>query len=293
MGSYFSPFNLQELQSISRELEIPLDFLRDALDIDERSRHELEDDVKLIVLNSPLINETNKDNEAIYVTVPFGIVSTPDHILTITGFDNPLFERFVEGKVKKLDIYNEKLFILQLFEHNVYRFLECLKKLNMKRNIIEQELYDSPRNLELQQLLRIEKSLVYFVNTLSSNDLLKMKMKRTDFLSIRDDEELTDLFEDIIVDNSQALEMSNVYTNILSGTMDAYASMVSNNLNVFIQRLTIITIVLMVPTLVASFYGMNVKLPFMDGKFTFYGLIMISIIIGGLLVWFFKRKKVF
>jgi magnesium transporter len=287
------PFNLQELQNISRELEIPLDFLRDALDIDERSRHELEDDVKLIVLNSPLINETNKDNEAIYVTVPFGIVSTPDHILTITGFDNPLFERFVEGKVKKLDIHNEKLFILQLFEHNVYRFLECLKKLNMKRNIIEQELYDSPRNLELQQLLRIEKSLVYFVNTLSSNDLLKMKMKRTDFLSIRDDEELTDLFEDIIVDNSQALEMSNVYTNILSGTMDAYASMVSNNLNVFIQRLTIITIVLMVPTLVASFYGMNVKLPFMDGKFTFYGLIMISIIIGGLLVWFFKRKKVF
>ena len=143
-------------------------------------------------------------------------------------------------------------------------------------------------------MLRIEKSLVYFVNTLSSNELLKMKMKRTNFLRIDpEDEFLTDLFEDIIIDNSQALEMSNVYTNILSGTMEAYASIVSNNLNVFIQRLTVVTIILMVPTLVASFYGMNVPLPFKDSKYSFYFLLLFSILIGVLLVWFFRRKRLF
>ncbi len=163
-------------------------------------------------------------------------------------------------KVKNANTKDRKLFILQIFEQNVFHFLECLKKLNLKRNLIEQELYSSSRNKELQQLLRIEKSLVYFVNSLSANELLKMKMKRIDLLNIREMEQHTDLFEDIIIDNSQALEMSNVYTNILSGTMEAYASIVSNNMNIFIHRLTIITIILMVPTLVASFYGMNLEI---------------------------------
>ena len=120
-----------------------------------------------------------------------------------------------------------------------------------------------------------------------------MKMKRTDFLHIRDDEELSDLFEDIIIDNSQALEMSNVYTNILSGTMEAYASIISNNLNVFIQRLTIVTIILMVPTLVASFYGMNVDLPFDDINGAFYLILISSVVISLALVYFFRRKQLF
>ena len=115
------------------------------------------------------------------------------------------------------------------------------------------ELYDSSRNRELQQLLSIEKSLVYFINALNGNELLKMKMKRADFLSIRHDEDLWDLFEDIIIDNGQALEMANIYTNILNGTMDAYGSIISNNLNITIQRLTLITIVLTVPMVIASF----------------------------------------
>ena len=184
------------------------------------------------------------------------------------------------------------MFVLQLFEQTVFRFLECLKKLNLKRNLIEQELYNSSRNKELQELLRIEKSLVYFVNSLSSNELLKMKMKRTDLLKIREMEEHLDLFEDIIIDNSQALEMSNVYTNILSGTMEAYASIVSNNLNVFIQRLTIITIILMLPTLIASLFGMNVDIPFADSEYTFYFILVISIVLGLLMIWFLRRRKI-
>ena len=287
------PFEPGELEAFAESLDIPLDFLIDSLDIDERSRYEREDDVRLILVNTPIFNEVDKDNEALYITSPIGVVMTLDHVITISGMENPIIYKFLENRVKNFKPDDEQLFVLQIFEQNVLRFLECLKKLNLKRNIIEKELLDSSRNSELKQLLRIEKSLVYFVNSLSANELLKMKMKRTDFLRIRDDEDKSDLFEDIIIDNSQALEMSNVYSNILGGTMDAYASIISNNLNVFIQRLTIVTIILMVPTLVASFYGMNVALPLREAPGAFYYVLLFSIVISLALVWFFRRRKLF
>ena len=287
------PIVQSELDQLSQELNIPLDFLTDSLDIDERSRFEVEDGVRLILINTPILNESDKDNEAIYITSPIGIILVEDFVVTISGVNNPILQRFEENRVRNFRTDRDQLFVLKLFEQNVLRFLECLKKLNLKRNLIEQELYDSVRNAELKHLLRIEKSLVYFVNSLSANELLKMKMKRTDFLKIHHDEDLDDLFEDILIDNGQALEMSNVYTNILSGTMEAYASIISNNLNVFIQRLTIITIILMVPTLVASFYGMNVDLPFEKEHWAFYWILIISVVISGSLVWFFRRKKLF
>ena len=175
----------------------------------------------------------------------------------------------------------------------MFHYLRCLKQLNLKRNLIEQELYDSSRSKDLKELLSIEKSLVFFVNSLSSNELLKMKMKRTDFLRIQQDEDLTDFFEDIIIDNSQALEMANVYTNILNGTMDAYSSIISNNLNKVIQRLTLVTIILMVPTLVASFFGMNVPVPFEKTNSAFLFIIIVSAVISLLIVWYFQRKRMF
>ena len=289
------PFNQEELEEMSQEFDIPLDFLTDSLDIDERSRYEREEEVRLIVVNTPILNDGNSMSEAIYVTIPIGIILIPGHMVTITPQENPVLELFLENKVKNFDPSDEKRFVLQLLEQNVYRFLNCLKKLNLKRNLIEKELYDSSRNNDLRALLNIEKSLVYFVNTLSSNELLKMKMKRSDFLLIRDDEDMTDLFEDIIIDNSQALEMANVYTNILNGTMEAYASIISNNLNVVIQRLTLITIILMVPTLVASFYGMNVPVPFRTSESTasFYAILIFSLVISLLLAWWFRRKRLF
>ncbi len=286
------PFNIEELEGLSAKLHIPLDFLTDSLDIDERSRYEREDDILLIVINTPVINEKGSESGAIYITAPIGIILTEENIITITAVDNPIIQKFLENRVKHFNPLDRKMFVLQLFEQTVFRFLDCLKKLNLKRNLIEQELYNSSRNKELQDLLRIEKSLVYFVNSLSSNELLKMKMKRTDLLKIRDMEEHLDLFEDIIIDNSQALEMSNVYTNILSGTMEAYASIVSNNLNVFIQRLTIITIILMLPTLVASLFGMNVDLPFSNSKYTFYFILFISFFLGVLMIWFLRKRKI-
>ena len=287
------PFSQEELVAVSKKYEIPLDFLTDSLDIDERSRYEREDDVRLIVLNTPILNESVREDESIYITVPIGIILTIEHVITITAHPNPVLDLFLANKVKNFDPTDEQLFVLQIFEKNVLRFLSCLKSLNLKRNLIEKELYNSSRNRDLRRLLAIEKSLVYFLNTLSTNDLLKLKMKRTDFLHIQKDEDKMDLFEDIIIDNSQALEMSNVYTNILSGTMEAYASIISNNLNVVIQRLTLVTIILMVPTLIASFFGMNVPVPFKSeaSPVSFYSIIGISLVISLLLAWFFRWKK--
>ncbi|MEM6318256.1 MAG: magnesium transporter CorA family protein [Bacteroidota bacterium] len=288
------PFSQAELKEVSDKYDVPLDFLTDSLDVDERSRYEREDDLRLIVLNTPILNNKVREDESIYVTVPIGIILTLEHIITISAFENPVLDLFLENRIKNFDPADEQLFVLQIFEQNVYRFLSCLKSLNLKRNQIEKELADSLESSQLRQLLSIEKSLVYFVNTLSANDLLKLKMKRTDFLHIRPYEDKMDLFEDIIIDNSQALEMSNVYTNILSSTMDAYTSIISNNLNVVIQRLTLITIILMVPTLVASFYGMNVNVPFDEDKgstLAFFSIIGFSILISLALAWFFRRKK--
>ncbi len=286
-------FEKEELEDFAKTHSIPLDFLTDSLDIDERSRYEKEDDVKLILVNSAIRNIGGTENEAFFITHPIGIISTPDHIITVSSRDNMVIKKFLTGKVKNWDPIDDRGFVLKIFEHTVFDYLSCLKLLNTKRNSIEKELYDSSRNKELRQLLAIEKSLVYFVNSLSANELLKMKIKRTDFLGIREDEEKTDLFEDIIIDNSQALEMANVYTNILNGTMEAYASIISNNLNVVIQRLTLITIILMVPTLVASLYGMNVPIPFKDSQYSFYFIIIFSLVISLLLAWFFRRKRLF
>jgi magnesium transporter len=287
------PFTLEELEEIANQFEIPLDFLTDSLDVDERSRYEKEDDVRLILVNTAILNEAESENDAVYITAPIGIILTTDHVITISAYETPVLEMFIEGKVKNFDPSDDKLFVLQILEQNVYRFLNCLKKLNLKRNLIEQELLDSSRNKELKQLLSIEKSLVYFVNSLSSNELLKMKMKRSDYLKVGQDEEKNDLFEDILIDNSQALEMANIYTNILNGTMDAYGSIISNNLNIVMKRLTLITIVLMVPTLFASFYGMNIPLPFSESKFALLYIFTISMVVSILLIWYFQRKRLF
>ena len=232
------------------------------------------------------------ENEAYFMTVPIGIILTIEHIITISAFETPVLEKFLDNNVRDFNPADEKRFVLQMLEQNVYHFLSCLKTLNLRRNRIEKELLHSSRNAELKQLLSIEKSLVYFVNSLNANELLKMKMKRTDFLHINGDEDLTDLFEDIIIDNSQALSMSNVYTNILNGTMDAYSSIISNNLNVIIHRLTVITVVLMVPTLISSFLGMNLSsgLPH-DKPWAFYFAIGLTGVVTVLLYWLMSKRK--
>lgn len=288
------PFTPEELEEVAQQFDIPFDFLTDPLDIDERPRYERDEDKRLIILSSPILNPFEEDIDAIFITVPLGIVITPDHVITITSQENPVLNLFLDTKIKNFDPSDEQMFVLQILEQTVYRFLNCLKQLNQKRNLIEKELYHSSRNQELKNLLSIEKSLVYFVSSLSDNELLKMKMKRTDFLGVGKDEEKLEIFEDVIIDNNQAQQMANMYTNILNGTMDAYGSIISNNLNLTIKRLTIITIVLMVPTLVASFMGMNVVLPFAEhSNYAFFIILVISLVFTLILSWYFQRKNLF
>ena len=290
------PFSREELEDFSEKYLIPSDFLTDPLDIDERPRYERDEDVRLIIAATPLLNNSiDKDNQSIYLSVPIGIILTIEHIITISAYDNPVIEQFLNERVKNFDPKDEAKFILQILEQNVNRFLNSLKKINHKRNVIENELYESSRNIEIKQLLGIEKSLVYFVNALNANELLMMKMKRTDFLHIKEDEDLMDLLEDLVIDNSQALQMAKVYTDILGGTMDAYASIISNNLNIVMKRLTTITIVLMIPTLVASFFGMNVRIPYFDTDHSgaFWIILVVSLTLSLITVFAFRRRNFF
>lgn len=289
------PFAAEELAKLANDFDLPPDFLTDPLDIDERSRYEREDDARLIVINTPVLSASEGENDGIYITVPVGLILVDEHLITVTSTpDHPVLRLFTENKIRNIDPARRSHFVLRIFEQNVFRYLTCLKRLNVKRNLMEQELHESSQNRELKQLLSIEKSLVYFINALNGNELLKMKMKRTDFLSIRHDEDLTDLFEDIIIDNGQALEMANIYTTILSGTMSAFGSIISNNLNITIQRLTLITIILTVPMVIASFFGMNVTVPYEDGNLLpFLGIILLSITVSFAVIAYFRRKRMF
>jgi magnesium transporter len=166
-----------------------------------------------------------------------------------------------------------------------------LKEINHRRNLLEQKLYDANRNEQLLQLMRIQKSLVYFVTALRSNELLFMKLERTNFLGLNDDEK--EFLGDLIVDNAQALEMANIYTNILSSTLDAFASIIANNQNEVLKRLAVITIVLTFPVLIASLFGMNVPSGFENSRYAFYIVAFLSFTISLVVGWYFLRKRIF
>jgi len=288
----FPPHNKEELVELSNKFNIPLDFLTDSLDIEERARYEWEDDIRLIVINIPYKEEDEVENEdhSFFRTIPLGLVLTPTNVITISSKENNVIKKFLDNNVRNFQPENIPHFVLKIIEQTAVWYLEYLKRLNLKRNHLEKELYNSSRNRELKELLKIEKSLVYFLNSLKADELLLMKMKRMDFLKIKDNEHLLDYFEDTIIDYSQALDMANVHTNILGGIMDTYSTIISNNFNMFIRRLTYITIILEVPMLVASFYGMNVKLPFSDFKYMFVILLLISLSIGIALVMFITKR---
>ncbi|MBK8657610.1 MAG: magnesium transporter CorA family protein [Bacteroidetes bacterium] len=288
----YGPFATEETQKLSEQLSIDIDFITDSLDIDERSRYESDEGKDLIVLKTPVENTGISDSEALVITIPIGIVRTPDYLVTISAHPNPVIEHFINSPQKVFNPEDQEMAILLLFEKNVDVFQNFLRQLNNKRYAFEKALYNSSRNEDLTNLLNIQKGLIYFVTNLRSNELLMMKIQRSNFLKIHDEDRM-DYLRDIIVDNSQALEMSEMYSNILNGTMDTFASIISNNLNGVMKRLTSVTIVLMIPTLIASFYGMNVDLPYDHHPFAFVIVCSMSIILSSIMTWFFVKKKWF
>ncbi len=284
------PLKDEEFEELSEVLDIPIEFLRDSLDIDERPRYELADNVKFIVIKTPTENNSFNDSDAYYITIPICIILTHNHIVTVNSFDNGAIKKFLNS-FQKRHPDKRNMMVLKIFEKIVQNFLEYLKEINQKRNQYEQSLYDSNSNVDLLKLMRIQKSLVYFVTALRSNEMLMMKLERTNFLQLNEEER--EFLQDLIVDTSQALEMANIYTNILSSTMDAFASIISNNLNNVMKRLTSITIILSLPILVTSIYGMNVKIPGQDGAHAFYIPVIISLVVSILISGYFMKKKWF
>lgn len=284
------PLKQEEFMDLSAKLEIPVEFLADSLDIDERSRFELDDNVKLIVIKTPTENNSFNDSDAFYITIPICIILTHHQIVTVNSFDNGAIKKFL-NTFQNRHPDKKNMMVLKIFEKVTQTFMEHLKEINHRRNTLEQKLYDANRNEELLDLMRIQKSLVYFVTALRSNEMLLMKLQRTNFLGLTEEED--EFLKDLIVDTSQALEMANIYTNILSSTLDAFASVISNNQNQVMKRLTSITIMLQLPTLVASIYGMNVPIPYQYSKFAFYAPILVSLMLSLVIGFYFMRKKLF
>ncbi|MGB4931517.1 MAG: magnesium transporter CorA family protein, partial [Chitinophagales bacterium] len=292
----YPPFDHKRLATLSDAIDIPIDYLLDSIDINERSRFEQDDNVKLIVINTPIENdmENSIDNDAFYITIPIGIILTQDYNIIISSAQNKVIDWFFSIAIKHLSPSEKEMIVMKIFEKNVFYFIQYLAEMNKRRYLIEKELMHSSRNTELAKLLNIQKSLVYFVTDLRANELLMMKIQRTNFLGIKTDEEKNDYLSDIIIDSSQALEMATVYTNILNGTMDAFGSIISNNLNAVMKRLTSITIILMVPTLIASFYGMNFKnLPLENSNNGFFIIMFLSIFVSLVLYLLFRKIRWF
>lgn len=284
------PLSQEEFGKLSEELGIPSDFLSDTLDIDERAHYEMEDKVKLIIIKTPTKNFSFNESDAYYITIPISIILTHQQIITVNSFENEAIKRFLNS-FKNRSPEKRNMMALKIFEKVVMNFHDHLKEINHHRNALEQELYDSNRNAELLNLMRIQKSLVYFVTALRSNELLLMKLQRTNFLGLNEEEK--EFLDDLIVETSQALEMANIYTNILSSTLDAFASVISNNLNNVMKRLTSITIILSLPALVVGFYGMNVPIPYQNSYHAFYIPIILSLAISVIISWYFMKKKWF
>lgn len=284
------PLKQEEFLELSRTLDIPLDFLTDSLDIDERSRFEEEDNVKLVVIKTPTENNSFNESDAYYITIPICIILTHNQIVTVNSFDNGAIKKFL-NTFQNRHPDKKNMLVLKIFEKIIQAYMEFLKEINVRRNVLEQKLYAANRNEQLLQLMRIQKSLVYFVTALRSNELLLMKIERTNFMMLNEDEK--EFLNDLLVDNSQALEMANIYTNILSSTLDAFASIIANNQNEVLKRLSVITIVLTFPVLVASIYGMNVPIPYAASPYAFYIPVFLSLMISLVIGWFFLRKKIF
>jgi len=277
----------EELNFLAERFNIPFDFLTASLDMDEIARIEIEGDTTLIILKTPFFDETNLD--VLYFTVPIGIILTNELIITICPKESGVIQDFINHKVRNFSTFNRHKFILQLFLRATLLYLQYLKQINNAAMIIQKKLEQSSKNKQLIKLLNIEKSLVYFTTSLKSNAFMLERLQKLNMLEINSENE--DLFEDITIESKQAIEMANIYSDILSGMMDAFASIISNNLNIVMKALTSIAIIITIPVLISSLYGMNVKLPFQDSPHAFSYVIIISVVLALIGVGFFARKK--
>ena len=277
----------EELQQMAQETGIDIDDLRAPLDDEERSRIEQEDDYVVVLVDIPSLDEKDR-----YVTIPLGIYMTKQLIVTVCLEETPVLKAFMNNRVKEFFTFKRTRFVFQILYRNATSYLRYLRIIDRKSEQIEEKLHISQKNKELIELLELEKSLVYFTTSLRSNETVLEKLLRTEKVKKYPEDE--ELLEDVIVENKQAIEMANIYSGILSGMMDAFASVISNNLNVVMKFLSTVTIVMSIPTMIASFYGMNFdNIPLGHSPFGFYIITACTLVITSLVVLFFKKKNLF
>lgn len=283
----------EELNAVSEATGAPLDFLKAALDEEERSRIELEEEHILILTDIPVMyNETNYD------TLPLGIILTEDYLITVCLRENPVLTEFGRGSSRSFNTAKKTRFIFQILYKSATYFLKYLRQINKRTDQIETYLRKSLKNQEIFQLVDLQKGLTYFTSSLRSNAVVMDRLLRLRSNSqarhlIKMYEEDEDLLEDVIIENNQAIQMVEMYTNILSSMTDAFASIISNNLNMVMKFLASMTIILAVPTMIASFWGMNVNVPLNQHPFGFVIILLLATGIAGISAFLLWKKNMF
>ncbi|MBR5303689.1 MAG: magnesium transporter CorA family protein [Candidatus Gastranaerophilales bacterium] len=294
-GSWFNLINpsYDEIQKVSLILNLDESFLRNSLDVDERSRIEIEDDCLLIITNIPIM-----EDEGAYDTLPLGIIFTQRGFITVSSKKNNIISSFNKDTAANFDTKNKTKFLLDILFRSTKYYLRYLNNITKQSEEIEEELRKTMKNKALFQLFEVQKSLVYFTTALKDNYMVLQKImrisqsaKQSSLLKFSEDD--IDLLEDVIIENKQALEMVEMHRNILENMMDAFASIISNNLNIVMKFLTSIAIIFAIPTMFSSFWGMNVAVPFASNEFGFLIVSVISLIAAILAAIFFAKKGMF
>lgn len=267
---------------------IDVDYINYSLDFDEMPRMERDDDYTFILIRIP---HRQPDSDIPYITIPLGIMIKSNFIVTICRYDKDMFKVLANGKYRLLKTAKRYRLTLYIFLETATRYLTHLREINRSTEAIEDKLQKSTRNREVLDLLKYQKSLTYFATALRSNEVMMERVQRTQIFNYYEEDQ--DLLEDVLTENQQAIQMTNIATELLAAMMDAFASIISNNLNAVMKILAAITIMISLPTIVASFYGMNVDLPFQTHPQAFWLTLGISVVLIGLAAMIFYRRDWF
>jgi len=267
---------------------IEADYINYSLDLDEMPRIERDDDYTFILIRIP---HRQPDSDIPYITIPLGIMIKGNMIVTICLYDKEMFKILANGKYRLLKTGKRYRFALYIFLETATRYLSHLREINRMTEAIEDQLQQSTRNREVLELLKYQKSLTYFATALRSNEVMMERVQRTQIFNYYEDDQ--DLLEDVLTENQQAIQMTNINTEILSSMMDAFASIISNNLNGVMKGLAAITIIINVPAVVAAFYGMNVDLPGEGQKNAFLIVFAIAFALTALATFIFYKRDWF
>ena len=283
----------EDISILTDEYMISSELLADIMDSDEQSRIEKEDDYTVIICRLPSAEEDD-EKPLERTTITLGMVLYPDRIITICRGDSVVIDDFARHRFRQCPVETKEGFVISILGRAALVYIRFLKYINRQKDLVEEQLHQSIMNYELIQLLQIQKSLVYLTTGLTDNEVLLEKLQKTPYFHLNTEDE-EEFLEDSITDNKQAIAMANIYSDILTGTMDAFASVIGNNMNVIMKRLTIISLSLMFPTFITGFFGMNVSIPGMDGKWAWLfllGLCALVAIIGTFIISDRKNRSV-